>query len=144
MLGRFTRGFNYSGPSGTIVHVETGARAGRPAYVDAPVLFSSLPGELEGADWVQAANQEATYHAVDLLQLSVLNGATVFVAHDDAIERPAWLREKFRPTELKLRLADRILSIFSRKVIGNEALTLGANAETPLPTGSLMYVVFVK
>src|SRR6185369_5852803 len=46
MVGRFTKTFNYSGPVGTLVHVETGAKDGKPVYMDAPVQFAQLPEAL--------------------------------------------------------------------------------------------------
>jgi beta-galactosidase len=144
MMGRFTRTFNYSGPSGTIVHVETGARAGRSVYMDSPVVFAELPQAVVGADWVQASSLEAGYHAVDLMQLSVVDGARVWIAHDDTVPRPGWLLEKFKPTGAKVAIAGRTMSVFERSAVEEDTLTLGANAEAPLPEGALMYVVFVK
>ena len=77
MVGRFTKAFNYSGPSSSIVHVESQARNGKNAYVDVDAPFAGLPAELEGADWVQASNRESLYNAVDLMEVSVVAGATV-------------------------------------------------------------------
>jgi beta-galactosidase len=93
---------------------------------------------------VQASSLEAGYHAVDLMQLSVVDGARVWIAHDDAVPRPGWLLEKFKPTGAKVVIAGRTMSLFERSSAGEDTLTLGANAEAPLPEGALMYVVFVK
>ncbi|MFI5337351.1 MAG: sugar-binding domain-containing protein, partial [Opitutales bacterium] len=71
MAGRYVKAFNYSGPSYNLVHVEILARDGKNPYVDVDTPFTDLPPVLVGADWVQAANLESLYHAVDLMQLEV-------------------------------------------------------------------------
>jgi beta-galactosidase len=143
MVGRFTRAFNYSGPSSYLVHVEALARNGKNAYVDIDTAFAALPAELDGADWVQAASRERLYNAVDLMELSVVAGATVSVAHDDRLPRPAWLTRQFQPTALKLTVAGQPMTVFTRRVARDESLTLGANTETQASTAN-MYIVFVS
>jgi hypothetical protein len=54
------------------------------------------------------------------------------------------LLEKFKPTGAKVAIAGRTMSVFERSAVEEDTLTLGANAEAPLPEGALMYVVFVK
>ena len=148
MVGRFTKTFNYSGPTGTIVHVETGARDGKRIYVDVPAAFAALPAPLVGADWVQTANLESRFHAVDLMQLSIVAGSTVFIAHDDGLPRPPWLTDKFRSTEHRLEIAGRKMTVFQYRAAAEEALTLGANSEmSPTSTpesDAAMYIVFVQ
>jgi beta-galactosidase len=143
MVGRFTKAFNYSGPSSYLVHVETQARNGKNVYVDIDGPFAALPAELDGADWVQAANRENLYNAVDLMEVSVVAGATVSIAHDDRLPRPAWLTRQFQPTALTLTMGGRAMTVFSRRVERDESLTLGANTEAQAPAAN-MYVVFVN
>ena len=97
MVGRFTKSFNYSGPSSYLVHVETQARNGKNAYVDIDAPFAGLPADLEGADWVQASSRESLYNAVDLMEVSVVAGATVWIAHDDRLVRPAMVVVSKKP-----------------------------------------------
>jgi beta-galactosidase len=143
MVGRFTKAFNYSGPSSYIVHVESLARNGKNAYVDIDAPFAGLSDELDGADWVQAANRESLYNAVDLMEVSVVAGATVWIAHDDRLTRPAWLTRQFQPTTLKLAVAGQAMTVFQRRVDRDESLTLGANSETQVPAAN-MYLVFIQ
>ena len=139
MLGRFTKAFNYSGPSSSIVHVEIQARNGKNVYVDIDAPFAGLPDELDGADWVQAANRESLYNAVDLMEVSVVAGATVSIAHDDRLPRPAWLTKQFQPTTAKLTMAGQPMTIFQRRADRDESLTLGANTEAPVPAAQHVY-----
>ncbi len=141
--GRFTRSFNYSGPASYIVHVETNARDGRSAYVDADAPFARLPKELVGADWVQASKVDARYHAVDLMELSVGAEAQVFIAHDDRLPRPPWLVNGYAPTELRFEVLGQPMSLFTRRVSAGSALTLGPNTEDTSAQAANMYLVFV-
>jgi beta-galactosidase len=143
MAGRFTRTFNYSGPSSYIVHVEAFARAGKNAYVDVDSPLGELPPELAGADWVQAANREAFYHAVDLMELGVAEGAKVFVAHDDAVALPPWLTSQFHATPESFTVLGRRMTIFARSTAGG-SLTLGPNTEDSTVREGNMYLVFVQ
>ena len=143
MVGRFTRAFSYSGPSSYIVHVESQALDGKNAYVDTDAPFAGLPVELVGADWVQAANRESLYNAVDLMEVSVVSGAVVSVAHDDRLPRPSWLTERFQPTPVRLTVAGRPMTVFQRRAARDESLTLGANADRQAAPAN-MYVVFIQ
>jgi beta-galactosidase len=143
MVGRFTRAFSYSGPSSSIVHVESQARDGKNAYVDADSPFAGLPVELVGADWVQAASRENLYNAVDLMEVSVVAGAVVSVAHDDRVPRPLWLTAQFQPTPVRLTVAGQPMTVFQRRAARDESLTLGANAERQAAPAN-MYVVFIQ
>jgi beta-galactosidase len=142
MSGRFTRAFNYSGPSSYLVHVETQARDGRNVYVDADIMFAGLPAELAGADWVQAASRDSLYEAVDLMELSVTGGSAIWIAHDDRLPRPQWLTRSFEPTSLSFAPGGQRMTLFKRVVLQDESLTLGANATGAGPAN--MYVVFIQ
>lgn len=149
MVGRFVRSFSYSGPSASIVHVESLARDGRNAYIDADLPFVNLPPVLTGADWVQAANQESRYNAVDLMELSVVAGVTVSVAHDDRVPRPAWLTSRFIETAARVTIGGQSMTVFEWKADADASLTLGANSTVGATSTRLgaspgnMYIVFV-
>lgn len=143
-VGRFTKSFNYSGPSATIVHVEADARAGRNAYVDVDSPFGNLPASLQGADWVQAASRDSLYHAVDLMELAVATAAVVTIAHDDRLQRPPWLTRDYQPTGEKLSVNGATLSLFARHVSSDGSVTLGPNTEQSGRETAAMYLVFVK
>ncbi|RXK56265.1 DUF4982 domain-containing protein [Oleiharenicola lentus] len=142
-LGRFIRTLNYTGPNASIVHVETHARDGRNAYVNTDSPFAGLPVALQDADWVQVDNRDALYSAVDLIELSVATDATVWIAHDEALPRPAWLTRQFEPTDTVLRVLERPMRLFRRNVTAAASLTLGSNTEDPRQTEGNLYLVFV-
>ncbi|HEY8994581.1 MAG TPA: DUF4982 domain-containing protein, partial [Lacunisphaera sp.] len=144
MPGKFIKNLNYTGPYGSIVHVEINARDGRNAYANIDSPFTGLPAPLQGADWVQVDNRDALYSAVDLIELAVVDHTTVWVAHDNRLPRPAWLTKQFQQTGETITLAGHAMDLFRRAVTKGESLTLGANTDdTSVKTGNL-YVVFVS
>jgi beta-galactosidase len=140
--GRYTKTFSYSGPT-TNVHLEENAQRQKPVYLDRTYAFKALPDELLGADWVQAANADKLYSAVDLMQLSVESGAVVSVAHDDRVPRPVWLKQQFKQTRLSLEVEGKPMSIFQHRADRTESLTLGSNTESASVKACNMYVVFI-
>jgi beta-galactosidase len=142
--GRFTKSFNYSGPSAYIVHVETGAATGRNAYVDIDSPLPELPASLTGADWVQLASRDALYHAVDLMELTVVAGTTVTIAHDDRLPRPPWLTKDFSDSGRKIIVNTKPMTLFTRKVPAETGLTFGPNTEDSSIKAANMYLVFVN
>jgi beta-galactosidase len=141
-VGRFTKSFSYSGPT-TAVHVEENVRIRKAVYLDQTCCFEELPRELEGADWVQAADADKLFSATDLMEIAVELGTVVFVAHDDRLARPAWLTRQFKATKLNLEIEKQKMKLFQRRVQRQESLTLGANTDGSKGTECKMYVVFV-
>jgi beta-galactosidase len=142
-LGRYITNFSYSG-SIAIAHVESGARDGRNVYVDRDVAFDGLPAVLMGSDWVQAAQADSLYSALDFIQISVPTGVTVYVAHDDRVARPAWLLRQFRPLAQKIFISRQAMTLFEHRSTVDESLTLGSNSDGTFAGQPNMYVVFAK
>lgn len=143
MLGKFIKTLNYTAPNAAIVHVEINAANGKNAYVNVDSPFSALPPKLLGADWVQADNRDALYSAVDLMEIAVASGASVTIAHDDRLPRPAWLTKQFQSTSEKISVLGHHFTLFTRATKADESLTLGANTENTSLTDGAMYLVFV-
>jgi beta-galactosidase len=142
-VGRFTKAFSYSGPTG-IVHLEQNAKDGKNVYVDRDYPFVGLAAELNGADWIQAANGDSLYNAVDLMEITAKAGTVVSIAHDDRLPRPSWLTRQFKPTDLSIAIANQPMKVFHRRIERDESLTLGANTEDPGIKAANMYIVFVN
>jgi beta-galactosidase len=141
---RVVRSFSYSGPTSGVA--ATGdAREGRRVYTDRDITFAALPAELLGADYVQAADADRFYSAVDLMEIAVPAGATVLIAHDDRLPRPDWLTRQFEATSSRLAVSEASLTLWRRRAAAAESLTLGANTDPAPPAASAgrMYVVFV-
>ncbi len=143
MAGRFTESFSYTGPT-ELVHVEEGAADGRNIYCDRDFAFKDLPRALAGADWIQAADADRLYDAADLMQIAAKAGTMVYVAHDDHLPLPDWLRLQFHPTKWSVVIHSETMKIFERRLNDEEGLTLGSNTDGPSAKDCNMYVVFLK
>ena len=55
---------------------------------------------LSGGDWVQMANSDKLYSAVDLLELGLKSDCEVYVAYDRSLGHPDWLQNQFTPTQM--------------------------------------------
>jgi beta-galactosidase len=141
--GRYIVSFSYSGPT-TIVHVEQNVADGRNIFVDRDQSFTGLPSELVGADWVQGADNDSTYSAVDLMQLAVKSGTLVAVAHDDRLPSPEWLTRQFQRTEKNLNVDGQTMTIFQRHAAADESITLGSNTDDPSIKQATAYIVFAS
>jgi beta-galactosidase len=143
LLGTFTKTLNYTGPSAAIVHLEIGAQNGKKIYVDRDYTFTDLPAALAGADWLQIADDDQRYSAVDLIEVAVTAGTVVTIAHDDRAPLPEWLTKQFQPTAQSLTVNGTPMKLFLRTVAQEASLTFGSNTEGA-PVRANHYVVFVN
>ena len=141
--GRCVKTFSYSGPTGTVC-VQQDAHEGAKIYTDRDLTFKGLPELLQGSDWIQTANADKLYNAVDLIEVAPGEDSVVYIAHDDRLPRPAWLQRLFTPTDASLEVQGKAMKLFERRVHGGESLTLGSNTEDRRLKSCNMYVVFVK
>jgi beta-galactosidase len=142
-LGKFIKTFNYTGPESAIVHVEIGARDGRNIYIDRDYTFANLPAALAGADWLQVADADQRYSAVDLIEMAVPANTVVTIAHDDRAPLPGWLTQQFQRTDQTLTINGQPMKLFSRRVAKDESLTFGSNTDGA-PVRANQYVVLVN
>ncbi len=142
-IGHLLAAFSYSGPM-TSVDVQQGACDGARIYVDRDFTFNGLPEKLAGSDWVQTANADKLYSAVDLVNLAMNTDGEVYVAHDQRLPEPDWLQQQFHPTNLSFAINGQPMKIYQRHVRGGESLTLGSNTEDRRLKACNMYVVFLK
>ena len=140
--GRFLAAFSYSGPT-ISVSVQKDAHDGAKIYADRDFIFTNLPPALQDSDWVQTANADKLYSAVDLLNFSLNVDGVVYVAHDARLPVPDWLQQ-FKPTKMTLSINGQPMNIFEKHVRSGESLTLGSNTENRQLKSCNMYVVFVK
>ena len=109
------------------------------------MAFSGLPPvPARRAEWVQAAEADALYSALDFIVIAVPRGATVTIAHDDRLPVPQWLAGQFQPSDNRLMVDGQPMTLFVRPVAADETLTLGSNTEAAGVKSANMYVVFVK
>ena len=143
LLGKYIKTFNYTGPESAIVHVEINARDGRNIYIDRDYTFANLPASLVGADWLQVADADQRYSAVDLIEMAVSANITVTIAHDERAPVPAWLGKQFEPTDQSLTINGAPMKLFQRRAAKDESLTFGSNTDGA-PVRANQYVVLVN
>jgi len=141
--GRFLKAFSYSGPTSSVA-VKADAKDGDRIYTDRDFVFNGLPEPLKGSDWVQTANADKLYNAVDLIDLAVHGDGVVYVAHDDRLPCPEWLQRQFKATDLRVAVNGQSMTVFERRIRDGESLTLGSNTEDRRLKSCNMYLVFVK
>jgi beta-galactosidase len=78
------------------------------------------------------------------MQLAVRGGTIVSVAHDDRLPLPAWLAQKFKRTEMTLKVNGQKMTIYQHRAKTDESLTLGSNTDDPSVKTAVAYVVFVS
>ncbi|SDM91964.1 sugar-binding domain-containing protein [Bacillus sp. OK048] len=135
--------FSYSGvyePGG----IKVNAQNGDQIYFDRGNEFQSLPESLLGSDYIQVANTESNYKALDLIHFTVTQRAKVSVAHDDRIIRPDWLTEEYAETPEKILVDGVTHTVFEKTVEAGTTLTLGGNQDHTNENNCNTYIVFVK
>jgi beta-galactosidase len=142
-LGRYLKAFSYSGPAASVL-VKQDAREGEKIYADRDFGFRDLPQALLGCDWVQTANADKLYNAVDLVDFSTAAESIIYVAHDERLPVPEWLRRQLQATDLRLSVNGQRMKVYERRVNAGESMTFGANTEDARLKSCNMYIVFVK
>jgi hypothetical protein len=119
--------------------VYDGLKEGSAVYIDRDYAVTGYPLSLEGAVYIQTANDDKMRTESDFLSFQVNRDVTVYLAHDTRIAaKPAWLDE-FAQTDDDLVISDAVFSIFSKDFPAG-LVTLGGNAGQ---VTSNMYVVIV-
>lgn len=92
-------------------------------------LFTDVPEQLMGAEWIRTAVGSRSASDEDVLRFHVAADATVFIAHDARItEDPAWLVEGYEPTGLTLTDSQPVSwELFSREVAAGTEVVTGPN-----------------
>ncbi|MBK1875337.1 sugar-binding domain-containing protein [Pelagicoccus mobilis] len=149
--GNYIKGFSYSGTRLSLP-VMSNAEDGLQPYVDCDDYFEEIPEFMRGADYIQTSDGEKLYEAVDLMDFSVSERGTLYIAHDDRLSTPGWLkayekldtgfvgRMQARPA---LELNDARLVLYGRKLEKNESVTLGSNREVGPDECRMYSVIFV-
>jgi beta-galactosidase len=147
--GTYIGGFFYSGPTDT-VGVAKDAAAGKKVFIDGDAKFEALAPELAGADWVSGALADKLYSAVDLMEITVKPGTATYVAIDESLAEPDWIKkQKLKPASEPglakgLTIGGRKMKVYSLKSPKEQNLTLGSNSEDLKQTACNMYIVFVN
>jgi beta-galactosidase len=140
--GKIIGGLFYSGPTDNVT-IESDARNGIKAYVDADETMGALPSELAGAEWVRAAQGDKLYSAVDLMEISMTAGSTAYVAYDESLPTPDWIgKQRLKSIDKSIIVGGRKMKLYSRAFPKEGNMTLGSNSEDPKMAVCNMYLVF--
>ncbi|MFZ1747024.1 MAG: FG-GAP-like repeat-containing protein [Nitrospirales bacterium] len=116
-----------------------GLQAGSTVYIDRSFTFTTVPSNVEGAAFIQTANNDKAATNAGFLSFHVNQPVTVYVAHDVRITpKPSWLTT-FTDTGKDLATSDAILHLFAR-AFSVGTITLGGNAGSDFS----MYSVIVQ
>ncbi|KAA9023907.1 glycoside hydrolase family 2 protein [Niallia endozanthoxylica] len=135
--------FSYSGIE-EVGGVKGTVNIGDRIFIDREYEFQFLMEPILGSDYIQLANNEKNYKALDLIHFTVTKEADVYIAHDDRLSRPEWLLEDFNETKRKVIVDETLHTVFQQTVQAGTTLTLGGNQDETNETNCNMYVVFVK
>ncbi len=136
----FTK-FSYTGDHKAILR--TNAYWGKKAYTDRETNYTVIPYYLRGAEYIRMPNEDRAYWARDLLQFIAGKDMTIWVGHDDIVERPEFLAD-YVDTGDEIELGNTTLSLFKRTVEAGTSIIMSGNSDGDVPNGASMYVVFTK
>jgi len=139
-------GLHVAFPAGAeVVH---GAADGRRIYKDKDWVFAGLPEYLKGADYLMAANADASTSAGEGVVFKIGKRGCVYVAYDDAnVQFPVVSSPTgFKKTKDKIVIGGRPHTIYRSGIMnGGELTYLGTNSWTEMPPpGVNNYLVFIQ
>jgi hypothetical protein len=118
----------------------SGLQAGGTVYIDRSFTYTSVPASVQGAAYIQTANNDKAATTANFLSFEVNQPVTVQVAHDVRITtKPSWL-STFTDTGQNLVTSDTTLRLFARNY-STGPVSLGGNASGG---GFSMYAVVVQ
>lgn len=120
----------------------SGLQAGGVAFIDRAYTFTTVPANVQGAGYIQTANEDKAATTEGFLRFEVNQSVTVYVAHDSRITtKPAWL-STFADTGQDLTLSGHgdPFQLFAQSFPAG-TITLGGNASGG---GYSMYFVIVQ
>ncbi|MFQ5963711.1 MAG: DUF5060 domain-containing protein [Candidatus Scalinduaceae bacterium] len=130
---------NLSAGSGSAyVVVPDGLQTGAATYIDRSFTFSTVPASVNGATYIQTANNDKSSTGTSFLTFDVNQNVTVYVGHDNRITtKPSWLAG-FTDTGEDIVTTDTALRLFAKDFPAG-AVTLGGNQGS----GNSMYTVVI-
>ena len=124
----------------TYVVPTAGLQVGGKVYIDRSYTFRTVPASLQGAAYIQTANNDKAATQATFLSFTVNQPVTVSVAHDVRITpKPAWLAT-FTDTGKDLVTSDTTLHLFAQSFAAG-TITLGGNVNAG--SGNSMYAVVI-
>ncbi len=129
-----------SGKAYVVVPAPPGLSVGSTVYIDRAYTFTSVPSSVQGAAYIQTANNDKTATSAAFLGFTVDQPVTVYAAYDKRLSPPSWLTTLgFTDSGQDLVTSDTTFDLFARSFPAGP-ITLGGNAST----GGSMYSVIIQ
>jgi cell division septation protein DedD len=125
--------------------LQTNVQVGAVQYGDRGYTIATLPPTLVGASWIRAANASKTYTGNPTITFTISQQATVYLAFDTRLARPAWLDATWSNSGLTLtnnETAGSNTFVIYQKTFPAGSVALGPN-DNGSTTGN-MYTVIVQ
>ena len=117
-----------------------GLQVGSRVYIDRSYTFTTVPASVQGAAYIQTANNDKASTANPFLSFTVDQPVTVYVAYDARLPLPLWLTNMgFTDTGENLGTTDSPRDLFAQTFPAGP-ITLGGNESA----GGSMYSVIVQ
>jgi len=119
------------------------AKIGMKFYTDRTYVFTKVPSELEGAEFICWPNGLKGTVNDGILSFTVNTDGIIYVAHDNRLLRPDWLKNEFTATTINILVNDAQMTLFEKKVKKDELIKTGGNQVNGTVTSqSTNYIVF--
>lgn len=125
-----------------IINFELNPEVGKKLYSDRSYLFTEVPDILKNAEYLTWKNDYKNYTTNPMLTFSVNTAGTVYIAHDDRVQRPEWITSGFTITDFSFAVPDTRLTLFQRKIEKDDVVTLGPNHTLASIYNSTLYIPF--
>ena len=125
-----------------IITLELNPEVGKKLYSDRTYLYTEIPEILKNAEYVVWKNDYKNYTNNPILTMGVNTDGTMYVAHDDRVQRPDWLTSDFTITDFSFAVPDTRLTLFQRKIKKDDVVTLGPNHTLASIYNSTLYIPF--
>ena len=125
-----------------IITLELNPEEGKKLYSDRIYLYTEIPEILKNAEYVLWKNDYKNYTTNPMLSFSVNTNGTVYIAHDDRLNRPAWLTSNFAKTNYSFAVPDTRLTLFSKTLKKGDVISLGENHNQGGLNNSTLYIPY--
>jgi hypothetical protein len=125
--------------------LQTSVQTGAVQYGDRGYTLSSVPAGLVGAPWIRTANGSKSYTGNPIVTFTISQQATVYVALDTRLAKPAWMDASWTNTGLTLTdnqaSGSNTFTLYAKTFAAGQ-VSLGPNDNGN--TGVNMYTVIVQ
>jgi alpha-L-fucosidase 2 len=121
------------------------AEKDKVVYNDRNFIFPVLPDSVNKVEFIRWSNNMKSHNEDILATLKTNADGRVFIAHDNRIQKPDWLKNKYKATAIQFYVNDALMTLYYKEVKSQTLIELGPNQIPGTETGSsTQYVVFFR